>query len=139
MAGSFTVLSHTADTGIAVAADSLSELFEWAGRGMCAQMYDIDRATADRHVEIVVESSDVSELMVDTLAEILYLSEAYDLVPVSFIAHEASATRIRLAIGVAPVHPGVLVGAPIKAVTYHELAVRQLPDATWRARVLFDV
>jgi SHS2 domain-containing protein len=27
----------------------------------------------------------------------------------------------------------------IKAVTYHELRVEQLPDTTWRATVIFDV
>ena len=49
------------------------------------------------------------------------------------------ATHVALAVGVVPVETAVLIGPPIKAVTYHDLSVERRSDGTWMAHVVFDV
>jgi SHS2 domain-containing protein len=139
MACSHEVLSHTADTGIAVEADSLAELFACSAEGMFGLMYDIGGLTPDRHDEFVVEATGAPDLMVDLLAELLYRSEADDVVPCTFVVPEASETRVRIRTGVVSLRHELLIGPPIKAVTYHDLAVAGGRDGRWRARLVFDV
>ncbi len=139
MAGAYTVLSHTADTGIAVEADTLGELIEWSARGMFGLMYDIDRIAPVGVIEVFVESGNLEDLVVDVLAELLYRAEAEDLVPCAFSVGEVAPTFVRLEVCVAPIRAGLLEGPPIKAVTYHGLVAEQAPDGTWAAQVVFDV
>jgi SHS2 domain-containing protein len=138
MAGSFTVASHTADTAIDVRADSLGELFEWAMRAMCTLMYDLDSLVVQTEREVEIEASSLEELLVDVLSEVLWWSEAEDSIPCSFAADVVATDRIRIRVGGADQDPVRLVGAPIKAVTYHELAVTEAPPG-WSAHVVFDV
>lgn len=139
MAGSYRILAHTADTGLEVEADTLGSLFEWAGRGMFELMFDLGGVDAARSIEVRVESSQVDELLVDVLSELLYVAESADVVPCRFVATEATATHVALAVGVVPVETAVLIGPPIKAVTYHDLSVERRSDGTWMAHVVFDV
>ena len=139
MGGSFTELSHTADTGIEVSADSLGELLEWAARGMFSLMYPLDELTSTRSVLVEVDSPDTAELLVDLLSDILYLAEAHDVIPCVFQTREATATAARVMVHVAPLEPDWLHGPPIKAVTYHDLAVTNDTEDGWRARIVFDV
>ena len=137
MAGSFTVVAHTADTAIDVRADSLAELFEWAVRGMCTLMYDTDSLAAHNQYEIAVEAASLDELLVDVLSEVLWWSETGDVIPCS-VAVDEVADGARLRVGGAEQDPQRLIGPPIKAVTYHELAVTETPSG-WSAPVVFDV
>ena len=139
MSGSFTVLSHTADTGIAVTADTFGELLEWAARGMFALMYDLGDADPEGSITVEVAASTAEDLLVDVLSELLYLSEAEDVIPCRFDVVEADPTSARVTIGVTRMRPELLHGPPIKAVTYHELLVEAQDDGTWQARVVFDV
>jgi SHS2 domain-containing protein len=139
MAGSFTVLSHTADTAIGVRADSLAELFEWAAIGMCSLVYDIESAVPQRTVEIEVQADGFDELLVDALSEILYWSEADDVVPCTVTVDDVSSAQVRMTVGVAAQDPERLIGPPIKAVTYHDLYVEERRPGRWEARVVFDV
>jgi len=139
MGGSFTVLSHTADTGIDVRADSLGELLEWAARGMFSLVYPIGGLTAERSVIVEGASPVAAELLVDLLSDMLYISEAHDVAPCDFQTREATPTAARMMVGVAPLDGLALHGPPIKAVTYHDLAVAKEADGTWVARVVFDV
>lgn len=139
MAGAFVLLSHTADTGIAVTADSLRELFEWAAVGMFSTMFDLAMCIPERHVTVAATGTRTDELLVDVLADLLYLSEAEDVVPCSFQVDEIWPNEVDLSAGVAPLRPNLLIGPPIKAVTYHDLDVSKKEDGTWTARVVFDV
>lgn len=138
VAGSFTVSSHTADTALDVRGDSLAELFEWAVQGMCALMYDLDALDAEVEHSFAIEAVSADELLVDVLSEILWWSEAEDVIPCAVVVEEVSDRGARLHLGGAAQDPDRLVGPPIKAVTYHELSVVETP-AGWTARVVFDV
>lgn len=139
MAGAFVVLSHTADTGIEVTADSLRELFEWAAFGMFSTMFDVASCIPERHITVAATGTRTDEMLVDILADLLFISEAEDVVPCSFQVGEIWPTEVDLSAGVTPVRPELLLGPPIKAVTYHDLDVSERTDGTWIARVVFDV
>jgi len=139
MAGSYVVLAHTADTGVAAEADTLAELFEWIAVGVFSLTYALDGLVPERTLELAVEAVSLDELLVDVLSELLYWSEADDLVPCSFDVRQVSATSVRLAAGVVTATDELLVGPPVKAVTYHDLVVDQNPRGHWRAQVILDV
>jgi SHS2 domain-containing protein len=138
MAASLETLSHTADTGIEVRADTLGELFEWAARGMFGLMFDLGGLVPERDLDVDVQAPSLPDLLVDTLSELLYRSEADDALPCAFAVEEASATRARMRVGLTTAGRS-LHGPPVKAVTYHALVVEQTPDGRWLARVVFDV
>lgn len=138
MAGSFTVVSHTADTAIDVRADSLAELFEWAVRGMCALMYDLDSLVAETPHLVEIQGEPIDELLVDVLSEVLWWSEAEEVIPCSVTADDVSGGIARIRVLGVDLDPERLIGPPIKAVTYHQLAVEETP-AGWTAHVVFDV
>lgn len=134
-----TVLSHTADTGIEVTADSFSELLEELAAAMFGLVVDLDRCTPGRWVELALFSDTIEDLVVDSLSELLTSAEIEDVVYCRFeAAADESRCEARLRAGGAPTADVEIVGPPIKAVTYHDLVVEQRPHG-WFARVYFDV
>ena len=134
----YTVLSHTADTGIEATADTFPELLRELAAGMFGLMGRPDPCAPDRLVEAVVESASHEELVVDLLSELLYHAEVEDLFLCSFEVEATGPAGVRVrATGVA--NAGVeLTGPPIKAVTYHDVMVSET-DEGWYGRVYFDV
>ena len=136
---SYRVLSHTADTGIEATSDSLSSLVTELATGMFSLVATIEPSAAVRWAQVRVESATPEDLVVDTLSELVYLSEIEDLV---FCAFKVDSSRGPLAISVeaggVPVAAVEPSGPPIKAVTYHRLVVEEREDG-WYGRVYFDV
>jgi SHS2 domain-containing protein len=127
-------LEHTADWELEVWAPDLPSLLAEAARGMYRLMGVelADGPRARRRIEL--EASDREALLVEFLAELLYLGESDTL---AFDGYDLSLERGRLTAD--------LEGAPIrsrakeiKAVTYHRLAVRDSPDGLV-TRIVFDV
>lgn len=136
---SYRVLSHTADTGIEATGDSLSSLVTELATGMFSLVATIEPSAAVRWTKVRIESATPEDLVVDTLSELVYLSEIEDLV---FCAFKVDSSRGALAISVeaggVPVAAVEPSGPPIKAVTYHQLVVEEREDG-WYGRVYFDV
>ena len=139
MGGSYIFLPHTADTAIEVHADTLAELIELAATGMFATTYDAGEMEPERWVTVTAEGNRLDEMLVDVLADLLYLSEVEDVVPCHIRVDAISPRELGIAAGVFPADPSMLVGPPIKAVTYHDLEVEELPDGSWRAQIVFAV
>lgn len=133
----YRILSHTADTAIEAWGDDLAELIANTAAGMFALMYDPASIAATRQTEITVSAEREPDLVVDALAELLYLSEADDLALSRFqVSINDNTVQIRAQGG--PLQQVKLHGPPIKAVTYHDLTVEHTADG-WHARVVFDV
>jgi SHS2 domain-containing protein len=133
----FTILSHTADTGIEATADSFSELVAELASGMFALMADVAAPVEAERRDVTVESPTLEDLVVDTLAELLYCLEVDDVFFTDFdVNYEGG--RLTLAARVVPLADVEIIGPPIKAVTYHDLVVEEGPDG-WFGRVYFDV
>jgi SHS2 domain-containing protein len=131
-------LEHTADTGLEANADSLPQLIEELALGMFELMAAIEACPDDQTAEATVEAASAEDLVVDTLSELLYLSETeglhlcrFDVVLTGDFAVEIQATGVTT-------EDVELTGPPIKAVTYHQLHVSET-DEGWSAIVYFDV
>jgi SHS2 domain-containing protein len=134
----YRVIPHTADTGIEAYGESREALIANAAAGMFGLMYGASAAPdPDRQVVFTIGSSTDEDLLVDVLAELLYLSEAED---VAFSRFDVARAEGRAVQVTARGHPSAgidLSGPPVKAVTYHGLEVEH--GDGWRARIIFDV
>ena len=134
----FREFEHTGDAGIEVEGTSRTELFAHAIVAMARIMVDREGITALERREIETRADNDADRMHDLLAAALnaFLIDA-------FIWRDASVAE----------RDGTLVATltgerfdskrhqlltELKAVTYHRLAVEQLPGR-WRATIVFDV
>lgn len=134
----FQILSHTADTGVEAAADSLAELIDQLATGMFASMAPIEPCPPASKVEIEIVAPTLEDLVADTLSELIYEAETEDLMLCGFHTRILGRDRLRMTAGGVAVTEVELCGPPIKAVTYHDLTVTQ-GDGGWYGRVYFDV
>lgn len=136
-AGPYEILEHTADIGIRARGSSLEELFENAAWGMAEILEARAQGGDGQAMAVRVEGSDREALLVAWLDEVMFRLE-----------HSGA----RLAnLDVRAVREGVVDadlilvedgspsdGTELKAVTYHQLAIRQT-DGGYEATVYFDV
>lgn len=133
------VLEHPADIGFTVRAATLPALFAEAARALYAVALEPAPIAARESLAVELESDDLPSLLVDFLAELLYLLDAGH-----FVAERA---EVRMT-GTAALH-AILHGEArdparhpwrliVKAVTYHRLEVQQVADE-WQATVYLDI
>jgi SHS2 domain-containing protein len=131
----FEEIDHTADIGIRVWGQDLAELFANAAYGMFSLMLEVEclPQTLSRAVE--VEATDVETLLVDWLSELNYRRELTGEVYNRFDFQEILPTRLRANVaGTDGAHPK----RGVKAVTFHDLAVKETPEG-YEATIVFDV
>ena len=130
----FEEIDHTADWCVRVHGSDFADLLAQAGAAMFA-MQGVEMAAKPEIWRTVrVDAPDHEALLVMWLGELLYLSETQRESYTRFVIDDASETTVT---GRAGGVPGFGDKAHIKAVTYHDLSVRQDEDG-WVAVVLFD-
>ncbi len=134
----YTVLSHTADTGIEATAASFPELLRELATGMFDLMGIPQADAVQQTIAVDVDSTSPAELVVDALSELLYQSEVEDLFLCLFDFASTGPAGVRITASGVSNTAVDLTGPPIKAVTYYDLTVEET-DAGWRGRVYFDV
>lgn len=135
----YRIIDHTGDIGFEVTGRTEEEIFLRAADALLGLL--ADPSSVEERLEKVVqaEGSDRGELLVAFLGEVLYLHDAEDL-----LFRRASITS-----GPLPRLSAVLYGEKfdparhsilrqIKAVTYHDLVVRER-GGVWEARVILDI
>lgn len=143
----FEMLPHTADIKIRAYGKTKKELFHNALIGMFQAIHPIvpeckvenDRvvcATLPERHDIALEASDVESLLVDFLSEALYLSDVYNEAYFDVVIHECSDTHIKATL--CGVHVTGFEVVEIKAVTYHELVIKN-QNGVWQADIVFDI
>jgi SHS2 domain-containing protein len=137
----YELIEHTADLGFRVTAPEPARLFARAILALEDLMADSAAARPVAERTIDVTGSDPGDALVRALEEALYLFEAERLL-LSEIAHasfDATAHRFRATARGEPFDPARHeLRRPVKAVTYHDLAVERT-DEGWRARVILDL
>ena len=135
----FEVLDHTADIGLVVYGDDLRALFENAGEAFFHLITDLRKVKRriERRVNIGGESLD--RLMVDWLSELLYLHDVENLLFKGFKVDSVGEDGLKAMVKGEPFQEGVhLIKTEVKAVTYHQIEVRQ-KNGLWRAQVILDL
>lgn len=140
---SYTVLDHTADTGVEAAGDTLAQLTAHLATGMFELMARIEPCPPDQVVEMEVSAGSDEDLVFEALSELLYRSETEDLLFCGFDVegHDVGPDEehnLRITARGILSTDVEMAGPPIKAVTYHEMRVIRTDDG-WYGRVYFDV
>ncbi|MDX9785524.1 MAG: archease [Desulfobacterales bacterium] len=127
---------HTADLALRVRGKDLDALMRNAAAGMSALMCDAPMAASvPERRDVSVSAPDAEGLLVEWLSELAYWAESEGAVFNSFLIHSISETSLTATVS------GRLSGPlkrTIKAVTYHNLAIKQTARGL-EATVVFDV
>jgi SHS2 domain-containing protein len=133
------LVDHTADVGIRVWADDVKGLFEEAARALFNVITDLTKVEAHLKQEIVVRGSDLEELLVAWLNELLYLHEVEYLLFCDFSITEINEGSVTgVANGEEFDEGRHSIKTEVKAVTYHQLKVKEHGEH-WQAQVIFDI
>ena len=133
-------LEHTADMGLLVRGQSLSELLKNAAQGLFETIAVVDTIDETETIEIQLTAESVEELFVAWLDELIFRHETEEIFFKRADIHWCSETEMSAAVY------GELVNfdkhevyTEIKSTTYHQLEVLQKPNGSWRAQVIFDL
>lgn len=132
----YEIIEHTADIGIIARGASLDELFENAAYGMFDLMFDLGTVESVTTVEVTIAGDEPAELLYRWLSELLYRFETEDMVWCSFSV--TIGDGLSAVVRGAGIEAAELRGAPIKAVTRHNLTL-QHHGREWTSTVLFDI
>ena len=148
MAIDFEMVEHTADLQLHIYGNTLAELFRHAIIGMFQsiepQAQGCHKKNERIHCpelpikrQVRLQSDDTESLLVDFLSHALYLSDVNDEAYFDVDIESISPTVVQATLkGVQIVGMEVV---EIKAVTYHDLQVKQRDDGSWFANVVFDI
>ena len=135
----FELIEHPADVGIRVYGRDLATLFAHAALGLCSLITATATVLERETQSIEVAAPDRESLLVAWLSEVLWLIETEDLLFARFTIESLSDTTLAAVAHGEPADPqrhpyrGV-----IKAVTYHQLDLRQRAGI-WSTNIIFDV
>lgn len=133
------ILSHTADTGFRITADTFEDLLAAAAAALAGVVLDCRNVRPLETLEIAAQGEDLEALVVNFLNEVLYVLDGRRFA-VSNAAVTASGPHgVTAALLGEPRndtrHPPRLV---VKAVTYHQLVVKKR-DPGWIAEIYLDI
>ena len=132
----FEELEHTADVAMRVSGRDLKEIFIYAAEGMFHLVGDCER-DGPPHCEsdIHFEAPDQESLLIDWLNELLYLQETEDVCYYAFDIRNLTATSLEARVGG---NSFTLHKRAIKAATFHELHIEELPNRL-EVTIVFDI
>ena len=133
-AAGFRELPHTADWALEAWAPDLMGLFEQAARGMYALMQARLRNEPRDNYRFELSAPDPETLLVAFLSELLYFTQNDN---IGFDAYNL-AFRGKTLLAAVEGAPLESIAKEIKAVTYHNLAVRETERGR-EATIVFDV
>ncbi|MCX8061329.1 MAG: archease [Anaerolineales bacterium] len=127
-------VEHAADWALQVWAPDLTTLLEQAARGMIALAGIQLKKGSPQEREVEITFLDREQLLVKFLSEVLYFIEQENL---AFTEYQLSLDQDRLLAHLRG-YPICSIEKAIKAVTYHNLEVRQT-ERGYEAYLVFDV
>lgn len=149
----YRILDHTADIGVEVRGETLADLFSQAALALVDLLTDRSLLTGEAERMIRVEGSDLDELWVNYLREVLYLFNADNFLVKEILQINRNLPVITLeeskdksaGVSLEAHFSGEIynpcrhaVNTEIKAVTYHRAEVKQTP-AGWQGVFIVDV
>ena len=139
--GSYSLFDHTADIGIEVKAPSLTALFETAGAALFDIMFESSEEVPAEAIELdlSVTADDAEMLLVRWLSELLFLYDTKAVILREFRVSDVSETCLKARVRGEHYNPSMhALKTEIKAVTYHQIALRRTGES-WSARIVLDV
>ena len=143
MCEDYQVIEHMADIGLKVFGKTREKLFENAARGMFFIITGSSGFTKKKnqhHLTIKCDGTDIEDLLVKWLSELLYIHTA-DLVilndfSIGYLTDNHLQAKSRsIKINRSPYN----IEMEIKAVTYHNLQVIKNEKGCWETTIVFDI
>ena len=136
---SFEILEHPADIGLRVFGRTLRDLFVNAGHGLVAIALEPQDDGPAESIALTARGSDRESLLVNWLSEILFFMDAEGWVFREFRVQKLGDNAIE-GEGLGERRDPALYPrtVAVKAVTYHQLSVRETGEG-WEAVVYFDI
>ena len=139
MVVAYEILEHTADVGLLARGTTLAESFENAAAGMMEIAVDPAGVAEREQKRIAAEAPDREALLVNFLQEVLWLVDGEGWLPRRVAVEQIGETGVSAVAFGEPRDPARhTLRIIVKAVTYHQLSVRETPEG-WRAEVYFDI
>ena len=132
-------LDHTADLALRVWAPTTRELIEQATAGFIGTMVDPDTVEPAREIAVKATGAGPEELLVGWLNEILFAFDAEGMAPSHATVDAVTDGEVRGRLfgqDFDPLHNDVR--NVVKAVTFHDLAVKRMGDLL-EVTIVFDV
>jgi len=132
------ILNHPADLRIEVSASSLEELFKGAIEGMASLLYQKNSFLKEQcsfKKDINVKSNSLEQLMVDTLNEVLALSDINNAIFPFCEIKEFKDNSLKASLFGVKIERFDL---EIKAATYYDLKIKK-NDKNFSATITFDI
>jgi SHS2 domain-containing protein len=135
----FEILDHTADIGLIVYGENLRVLYENAGEAFFHIITDLRKVRRRVEKRIDIKGESLDRLMVDWLSELLYLHDVESLLFKGFKVDSVGEGGLKAIVKGEPFQEGVhVIKTEVKAVTYHQIEVRQ-ENGRWRAQIILDL
>jgi SHS2 domain-containing protein len=135
----YRLFDHTADLGVEVYGKTANELFANAAFAVFDILTDLKHVSPTVERKVVVDGDGWEDLLVNYLREILYLFNGEGFLLKEFSIRDIDPRHLEGKVAGEPFDPSRhRINTEIKAVTYHQAAVRET-SKEWTARVIFDV
>jgi protein archease len=135
----YTLLDHPSDLGIEARGENLSEAFRYAALALLSVILDLSSVTSRESREVAVSAPDPEALLVRWLAELLYLYDGGRFACRDVLIRSLSGTHLDATLLGEPFDPNHhRTRTDVKAVTYHQLAIRETGEGVV-ATVFLDI
>ena len=134
----FSVIDHTADIGLVAYGESVEDIFINAAYGMFSLIGDLEKVTETMSREVFSEALNQEELLVTWLNELLYLSDAENLIFSRFEIVDLGQDHLKaIAYGekVDPLRHNLKT--QVKAATYHLLKLEAVDG--FKSQIILEV
>ena len=135
----YRVFDHTADLGMEIYGRTARDLFSNAAFAVFDIITDLNQVSSRETRNIVVEGSGWEDLLVNFLREVLYLFNGEGFLSKECVVRAIDEVCVEGMMSGERFDPSRhRINKEIKAVTYHQVTVRETPEL-WMGRVIFDV
>lgn len=139
MTPGYTIIEHPADVGVEARGDTLEEVFRQAVAGFVGLILESGPVEADTPKTVTLTGTDVENLMVRWLSEFLFLFDTEQFIPSGVQFLSLTPKTLHAVVKGDYLDPARhTVRLDVKAVTYHQLCVKQEKNG-FLARVFFDI
>ncbi len=139
----FTVIEHTADTGIKFYGETFSEIYENAAKGMFSLITDRRTVKPKEEKMFKIKGKDYEELTINWLRELHYFHQSKLFLFRKFKFNKLSGKERNFTVYSTAFGENInlnrhIIKNEIKLVTYHKFHVKKIENY-WEGLVIFDI
>jgi SHS2 domain-containing protein len=135
----YTLLEHPSDIGVEVYSDSLAHAFEEAVAGLFGIILDLSQVEPKHQKKFVIEAGDKEQLLVRWVGEVLFIFDSKGFIPKKTTVISLTDSSLKAIIdGDYYSQISHQTKVDVKAITYHQLIVREDQDGAY-VRFFVDI